>query len=170
MMAAKSGTMNFDTDSLLDKVGDGEVYLVNHSATISGGGSTNLHIRNPIGSGSIMWVADVDVVTGGRSSFVKLHDAFASITDGSAITIQNAELGTEALPPDEGPFEAHADSTFTAEADSTIPIGVAESNQIDTTTLTTHLMLVRQGRELVIEVENTGSSDLQAIIATYLIA
>ncbi len=133
--------------------------MVSEEKNVAAGGTFNVHIRNPSGTGKICVLQDISITTKGAAS-IRVVDDFSGITDGSDVLIQNGFLDTSG-ETDEGPFEAFVDSSFTAT--STHAVGVIGSGGGGPNTIggraSYATLMMDEGREIVIESTNDDGSN-----------
>lgn len=155
---------------IYDAIKDQRAYFVSMYTEISNSGSGNIHIRNPDSNNSNpdVWIAATDVMTDG-DAVVYMHDSFDSIADGNDIAIQNARMDVNGNAPDQGPFEAFKNSSFTASSNATVPIGLTESGPPNSETTSYYPSMIDEGREFILEVDSSQSSDLKVVISMLLI-
>lgn len=151
---------------VFERIGDGNAYIVNKILNVGADSSANLHIRNPHVDKK-MWVVASVVAATGRQYFY-MHDLFDSITDGDSVTIQNALLDSAGGAPDSGPFEAFSASTFSATADSTVPIALTVEGQTSSQTTSLAPIAIEPGRQVVIEADNQKANSEVALISLML--
>lgn len=149
---------------------EGRAYYIAKILTVPADGEANIHIRNPPAPPTNdMWITSTDISVTGATDIV-VHDSFDSITDGTSITIQNALLDeADGGGPDEGPFLAFSNSTYSANANGTVPIGISAANKSFTETTSYFPQMVENGREIVFSIENQESAQQRAIISMLLI-
>lgn len=148
---------------LLRRIGQGDAFVVSENGTIPKGKRGNIHIRNPKENEQSLWLAAMNVSSQHRAR-VTFVDAFESTTDGKPITVQNAEMDVPSLPTDDGDFEAYKNSAYIEKADSRIPLGIVQGDS----RVAFYPMLVRPGREFVIEAENMANKDSTTLISLLL--
>lgn len=144
-----------------DKLRKEKVYIASDLDQVDAGLTTNMHIKNPVGSGKSVVIQDIRV-NGHSKGIAEIHDGFSvAPSGGTTQTVQNGLLDS-AAEADEGFLEVKTNVTFTEDsthAVATIGGGVG-GNSVGASSEYATLVL-QEGREVVIEVTNTSSNNNQ---------
>lgn len=159
--------MDFD-EIYAQKILEEEVFIASAKSEVSSGGGTfNLHIKNPSGSGEILFPESISVETQGEASMT-IYDLFSSApSGGNDVMIDNMFLDPDGGAADTGVADANSDVSFTAASDGEHSVHVTGGGQavqqVGGTTQTGH-MAIGNSREIVIEVVNDTASAYDASI------
>lgn len=151
--------MTFDSSTTYyTKARQGEAFVVSEVYNVASGGTQNIHIENPDGSGARFWVMDLTVTSDGPYQ-ANVHDSFSSQpSGGTAVEIENVLLDAEGATDDDGHANANEGVSFTASQSHAVGVGGGGSGGVSQGFTTTHPpVVIEEGREIVLEVENTGT-------------
>lgn len=153
--------MPIDIDSFrFVKLKDGNAYTVSEVVSVSGGGTTNIHVKNPSGSDTDLFVATV-TVNGDGAFIARLHDDFSSAPSGGTSTeIQNLLMDTEKDSTDNGVAEVAQDVSFTSSSEHAVGVGGGGQGSSSVGMSVEHVTSIMEpDREIVLEVENTTTAE-----------
>lgn len=149
---------------------DENVHVASTRESVAAGGTLNIHIQNPSGSGVDCNLAQVEVNTRFQGNYT-IYDAFSSEpSGGSELEVDNLLMDSDDVNG-EGVVVVNTGVSFTDSGTphllGVIPSGGQGANQIGGQSLGTR-PLIEPGREIVIEVLNDSSeSDVAAVTVVY---
>lgn len=143
------------------KIQRDEAFVISEVSSLVGDASYNVRLKNPEDSDKTIWVVDISVSSDGPY-IANIHDGFSeSPSGGSSVEIQSMLLDTERVN-NNGVAIAEQGVSFTS--NSTHAVGVGGGSGPSTNMAfgagTSHAaMAIEPGREIVVDVENTSSSE-----------
>lgn len=147
------------TEYVMTRLQKEEAFVVSElkQGVAAGGGTFNVHIRNPESSEHTLMIPFVVPSSKGEATF-RVYDNFDSLTDGTPAIVQNATLDEGGGTPDEGPMEVFRDSSVTPSDGSVHAGGVVGSGGGGANSLGGSMnsppTRIEPGRELVLELTN----------------
>lgn len=147
------------------KVLDNRAFTVSETFSVADGGTANIHLKNPSGSGSTLVLIDLEV-SGDGGFTARLHDEFSSApSGGTSVEIQATFLDSDGTD-DDGVATANKNVSFTNGVATFAALGGGAGASSVGGQQTLPTMAMDEGREIVIEVENTTASSHTYSITT----
>lgn len=145
-------------ETFYSKVLDNEAFTISETFSVSGGGTAKLHLANPQDSGKTLVLVDVNI-SGDGDFTARLHDEFDSApSGGSSIEIQAMYLDSGGAN-DNGVAEANENVSFNDGPATFISLGGGQGSASVGGSGGLPSLAVAEGREIVVEVENTTSNN-----------
>lgn len=140
-------------------------YIVSEAFTVAAdGGTVNLHLENPDGTGVTAFFTAVESSTQ-FESIIEVFDTFTTApSSGTAVTIDNLLMDRDS-GDDEGSLNANRNASFDGESvHSQTAVGGGQGAQIIGATGGLPLFGMEENREIVIRVTNQSSNSDDATI------
>lgn len=141
-------------------------FTVSYTTSVAGGGTANIHIKNPSGSGVNLDLFNIQVSTQFRGQYA-IYDVFSSDpSGGNSLGIDNLLMDSENTTPDTGNAVTNSEVSFTESGthwESVLPSGGTGGNVVGGSAAGPEPIL-EPDREIVIQVTNDGTKTRPAAL------